>query len=38
MYSSGINVGDDFFELSLKRRIMSIGIPATDGDAKRNFF
>ena len=38
MYSSGINVGDDFFELAFNRRIMSIGIPATDGDAKRNFF
>ena len=38
MYSSGINVGDDFLKLALKRRMMSIGIPTTDGDAKRNSF
>ena len=38
LYSSDINVGDDFLELALKCGIMSIGITTTDWDAKRNHF
>ena len=37
-YLSGINIGDDIFELALKRRIMSIGIIATDWNSKTDFF
>lgn len=33
-YLSGINIGDDIFELALKRRMMPIGITAADMDAK----
>ena len=37
-YSSDINVSDDCLKLALKCGIMSIGITATDWDAKREFF
>ena len=38
MYSSGINVGDDFFELSLKCGMMPIGISAADRHSKTDLF
>lgn len=38
MYSSGINVGDDFFELSLKCVMMPIGISAADRHSKTDLF
>lgn len=37
-YLSGINIGDDIFELALKRSMMSIGITAANRDSKRDFF
>lgn len=37
-YLSGINIGDDIFELALKRRMMPIGITAADRNLKREFF